>query len=55
MDTYEYKDKTMIYKFTLVDYKSRTMKHGRVLETGHLHFNDKPENVADLLSYEMGG
>lgn len=53
MNTYEYEDKTMIYKFTSVDYRSRTMKRGRVLEIGHLHFNDKPENVANLLSYEV--
>lgn len=27
------------------------MKHGRVLDIGHSSFNDKPENVANLLSY----
>lgn len=55
MNIYEYKDKTVIYKFTLVDYRSRLMKCGRVLKIGHLHFNDKPENIADLLSYEVEG
>jgi len=30
------------------------MKRGCVLETGHLHFNDKPENVACYHKRERG-
>jgi len=45
------KIKSMIYKFTS-DYRNRMMKRGCVLEIGHLHFNDKPENAANLMLYE---
>lgn len=31
------------------------MKCESVLEIGHLRFNDKSENITNLLSYEEGG
>lgn len=57
MNIYEYKDKTMIYKFIQYNrlQKSARVKRGRVLDMRYLRFNDKPENVTNLLSYGGGG